>query len=579
MRYHQICAEGARLCKPILGVGLCMGLGALHAAAEPNEMLRITVGKPTFLSADVNPECLAVSRTGIVAAFYYSHGKRSYRTSTDGARTWGEEMPSPMPAEELQSVGLRDGGVLFMEGRTNPVKDGKPGELEVKRDVFSDDFLHHEAGISKVFIPNAALNNRYASFFPYFVKGKIVQLTNGDLMTVMYGILEGDPQYRTLIVRSTDLGKTWRYDTTVAFNPNDPDPGLPGRYVGFCEPALALLSDGRFLCVMRTQGEAENGEYRPLYVSWSDSQGKTWSKPAPTSPHLMNIWPSLAVLDNGVVACNYGRPGFHVAFSADGGRTWQNRVSFSDLNAPLYATMSDMVKAGSNRLAVIGRDREGIKVWPIDVERVKVSPAQAKLTGRVLNQAGQPIVGAKVELGPNRYAADFWIEGKELDKLKVQPQPLPLSPPVLGYQAILKEKGCPIAGTDASGRFEFETVKLAEYTLTVEAEGFTPQWRHINVAPESQTHTQDFQLKAGRSIRGQVVDERGSPVGGACVVLDKCHVHADPNGFFCLAMDAPVPNEVTVKAYKRYDSKYATFEEKLPLLRIEKQPIVLRTAK
>ena len=96
---------------------------------------------------------------------------------------------------------------------------------------------------------------------------------------------------------------------------------------------MARLSEGRFLCVMRTQGEAENGEYRPLYACWSDAQGKTWSTPRPTTPQLMNIWLTLAVLDNGVVACEYMRPGFHVAFSTDGGQTWQDRVSFSEFHA------------------------------------------------------------------------------------------------------------------------------------------------------------------------------------------------------------------------------------------------------
>jgi hypothetical protein len=352
---------------------------------------------------------------------------------------------------------------------------------------------------------------------------------------------------------------------------------LPGHYAGFPEPALALLSDGQFLCVMRTQGEAENGEYRPLYASWSDAQGKTWSKPMPTNPHLMNIWPTLAVLDNGVVACEYNRPGFHVAFSADNGHTWQNRVSFSNLNVPRYVSMSDMVKVGPNRLAVMGRDKDGIKVWPIDVQRVKVGPVQTNLTGRVLDQAGEPIAGARVELGPNRYTADCWTEGKELDQVKFQP--LPVSPPVLGYQSISSKKGYPLVKTDATGRFDIKGVKLAQYVLTVEADGYAPQWRPVNVGPAPETHAQDFRLKAGRSVCGRVVDEAGTSVGGACVVLDKQHIHADPNGFFCSVIDAPVPSEVMVKAYKRYSSDYKNFAQTLSLLQIEEQPIVLRHAK
>ena len=44
---------------------------------------------------------------------------------------------------------------------------------------------------------------------------------------------------------------------------------------------------------------------------------------------------TVAVLDNGVVACAYGRPGFHVAFSTDNGHTWRDRISFSHRGEPI----------------------------------------------------------------------------------------------------------------------------------------------------------------------------------------------------------------------------------------------------
>lgn len=558
------------------------------------DLLRVTVGEPTFLSAEryQNRATVAVSRTGVVAAFYQKPGTgpKFYRISTDGARTWGEEREFPPMSACPMSVGLRGGGVLFMSGSAVPVKGGKRDDLEASRIVFSDDFKSHESGISAVSIPRAVMHTVWAKFWPPFDKGKIVQLTNGDLMATLYGNLEEDTQtasnYRTMIVRSTDSGRTWRYHASVAFGPNDPDPRLVGAYCGYCEPSLALLPDGRLLCVMRTQGAQYTGEYRPLYVSWSEDMGKTWTRPVPTKPHLMNISPTLAVLDNGVVACQYGRPGFHVAFSIDNGHTWRDRVSFSDLHEPLITGQFDMVKVGPNRLAAIGNDAGGTKVWPIEVERVKASPTQTALTGRVLDPASQPIVGAKVELGPNRYEADSWREGEEFNPGSQAREVV--SPPVLGYRSIAKEKGYPIAKTDARGQFEFGNVNLCEYVLTVEAEGHAPQWRHINAGAEPQTHEQQFQLKAGRSIRGRVADQNGKPVGGACVVLDKCHIHADPDGYFSWAVDAPVPEEVTVTVYKRYSGEGTfglvafqsgapgTFEGRLSVARIANEPIILR---
>ena len=87
-----------------------------------------------------------------------------------------------------------------------------------------------------------------------------------------------------------------------------------------------------------------------MYSCWSNDLGKTWTRPEPTRPYLMNIYPTLAVLDNGVVACQYGRPGFYVAFSLDNGHTWQDPITFSDLPHPASHGMYDMVKVGPNKL-------------------------------------------------------------------------------------------------------------------------------------------------------------------------------------------------------------------------------------
>ena len=60
-----------------------------------SEVLSITVGPPTTLSnlAYQNSASLAVSRTGVTAAFYPKPGTAPnfYRTSTHGGATWGPE--------------------------------------------------------------------------------------------------------------------------------------------------------------------------------------------------------------------------------------------------------------------------------------------------------------------------------------------------------------------------------------------------------------------------------------------------------------------------------------------------------
>ncbi len=607
MPHNQTFAQGAWLCMMI--ACLCVGAGARPVTAEQSEILRVTVGQPTLLSVlrYQNTASLAVSRTGVVAAFYPKPrtGPRYYRTSTDGGVTWGPEMDSPPQlAGGYNSVALRDGGVLkFLCCGSAPMGEAEfhvaPMEGEFKDGWFTlhsmfawfnDHFTSYEVAPVQVYMPDAVTTKQThmgVSCWPIFCKGHILQLANGDLLAPMYGVFKGDTKSRVVLSRSSDGGHTWRYHATVAYEPNDPNPELPGQYNGPCEPSIALLPNGQMICVMRTQYAHPPNEYRPIYVSWSDDVGKTWTKPEPTNPHLMTISPTLAVLDNGVVACQYGRPGFHVVFSTDGGHTWRDRVSLSDLPEPLITGQFDMIKVGPNRLAAIGNDGEGTKVWPIEVERVRVSPARTKLTGRVSDQEGVPIVGAQVELGPNRYTADAWMEGPDVDRWGGHTL---LNPPELAYWSIAKEKGYPTAETDARGRFEFKSVKRAEYVLTVEADGYAPQWRHINMGLDHRVYAQYFRLKAGRSVRGQVVDQTGEAVGGVCVVLDltflpapydnyRRHIHADPDGVFHWAIGAPVPDEVTVKVYKRYSGDYEVFEKRLSLAEIERQPIILRRKK
>ena len=134
--------------------------------------------------------------------------------------------------------------------------------------------------------------------------------------------------------------------------------------------------------------------------------------------------------------------------------------------------------------------------------------------------------------------------------------------------------------------------------LTVEAEGFAPQWRHANISTDPNARRPEFRLKAGRSVRGQVVDQTREPVGGACVVFDRQHIHADSRGFFHWAVESPVPEDVTVRVYKRYcrqtvqnpvndtghiphwrrycSAVYETIESKMPIDRMGEAPIVLK---
>ena len=98
---------------------------------------------------------------------------------------------------------------------------------------------------------------------------RILELPNGDLLTTLYGWLQGDHtpatyaptmmKTRVLLVRSSDRGQHWKLVSTVAA---DPTVGTEG----FDEPVLCRLSKGphpgRLICLMRHGPQPVSGDLR-----------------------------------------------------------------------------------------------------------------------------------------------------------------------------------------------------------------------------------------------------------------------------------------------------------------------------
>ncbi len=303
-------------------------------------------------------------------------------------------MDSPPELGGGQNSGiLRDGGVIMPMDDLQPSASAKEGWYDVMFVRIADDMMTWEFERVQIHLPNASPTSLDVKN-PGLSKGKMVQLPNGDF--------KGDSEniHRAILVRSTDQGRTWEFYASIAYVPVDPHPELPGQYCGAGEPSITLLPNGKMVAMLRTQYSHLPSEYKPMAVCWSDDLGVTWTKPVTTQPHLMNISLTLAALDNGVVACQYGRPGFHIAFSTDDGRTWRDRVSFSHLPDPFITGQFDMIKVGPNKLVAIGSDKDGVKVWPLSVERIMVSPAHVTLTGRVAGEGLAQVAGALVRTRP-----------------------------------------------------------------------------------------------------------------------------------------------------------------------------------
>ncbi len=146
-------------------------------------------------------------------------------------------------------------------------------------------------------------------WYGLYVHRSIVQRDDGALLATVEGTLADDTlkptdrwsriesryQGRSIVVISDDEGLTWEYLSTIAA-PQEGDP--VGE--GFGEPTMIQLNDGRLLCLMRT------GHYTPLYASWSEDGGGSWTEPAYTGLER-GCDPCLLRLQDGRVAVSYGK--------------------------------------------------------------------------------------------------------------------------------------------------------------------------------------------------------------------------------------------------------------------------------
>jgi len=59
-------------------------------------------------------------------------------------------------------------------------------------------------------------------------------------------------------------------------------------------------------------------------------------------------------------------------------------------------------------------------------------------------------------------------------------------------------------------------------------------------------------------------------------VLNHWHCHTDPQGYYHWSVEAPVPAQVTLRVYKRYNGDYETLKTTVALSQLESQPITLK---
>lgn len=168
---------------------------------------------------------------------------------------------------------------------------------------------------------------------------RIIELSDGRLLTAMYGTKTGDTKSRAFALISEDWGRNWVYLSTIAHSEI-----LTG---GYNESDLLVLPDGTILCFVR----AETNEAPALYLSSSTDEGQSWS--TPVKIFSKGASPQAVLMSNGIIAVATGRPGNWLLFSRDGGQSWGDEVMYySGPNPPDCMNYASLVESEPGTLLV-----------------------------------------------------------------------------------------------------------------------------------------------------------------------------------------------------------------------------------
>ena len=128
-----------------------------------------------------------------------------------------------------------------------------------------------------------------------------IELADGALILPIYTTASGSGTlYRPALLRSQDRGKTWGDLSLI-------DADTKHRH---CEPALVVLPDRRWLCLMRPC----------MCRCYSSDQGRTWTKPERVG--FRGDCPCLLRTSAGVLLCAHRHPGTSLSYSLDDGAHW-----------------------------------------------------------------------------------------------------------------------------------------------------------------------------------------------------------------------------------------------------------------
>lgn len=161
--------------------------------------------------------------------------------------------------------------------------------------------------------------------YPYF--SSVTPLPDGTLVAISCGQNPAVSDHYcgvAYLLESHDMGRTWRKRSTIAESTD-----LPYGYTGDGnEVSLALTKSGVLLCAMRMEMSINPSIATPIcdtMIAISRDYGFSWETPFSVSDS--SVTPQIMTFENGVAAVVYGRPGVHLKYSTDDGKTWSDSVS------------------------------------------------------------------------------------------------------------------------------------------------------------------------------------------------------------------------------------------------------------
>ena len=301
--------------------------------------LQVEVGEPfTIMQSDTQrcwfPSLMQISERKLLVTLSMSADQinptetnMAYLVTEDGGQTWSE----PMYRTDLRStwIRLRDGTCIWMQYLLDYV-DERVASFQLGR---SRDGVHYDLSPATVeSSPHKFTKGPNKDAVSMVFCRSIVEALDGSLLANMYWQFEGDVLDRSILVRSSDRGTTWKYYSTIGY-----DPSVGGE--GLNEPCMVRLADGALFCFMRN----ESGH--PMFRSRSTDDGKTWSKPKrmPEKYASMSVFPDLCLMKSGVLACSAGRPTCQLAFCQDPyGTSWTNPITIFDGPSTCYTAIREV---------------------------------------------------------------------------------------------------------------------------------------------------------------------------------------------------------------------------------------------